>query len=334
MKRGLGAVVAAGLLCIGTFAQQASEPQADLTFDKGIISNGIYTNHCLGFTFAIPEGWQIFEIPNLTQGKALHLPGGRLGLLTIDRKTEKPFGDRIALTAIDGTKTAVTPEAYVSAAARKQVEADPEKLQIIHNAYPVEYHGKVFFRADFKRLFRNGQTQFDAFVYTKFREFLIGETLVASSPEALDEAADSLKQISFQDGQENPKCVLGEDKGPTFGVIGSVMGSLPKSATGSPSGVRISSIVAQGLLDQKVAPKYPDAAREAKIEGTVLLQIVIDTNGNVENATLISGHPMLAPSAIEAAKQWKYKPYLLNGTPTKAIAQVSILFSLAGPTQP
>jgi protein TonB len=116
------------------------------------------------------------------------------------------------------------------------------------------------------------------------------------------------------------------------GVIGSVLSStpvaVPKIAT--PQRVRVSSGVQSGLLVRKVPPSYPPLARQARIQGTVILQAQISKDGNIENLQLISGHPMLAPAAIEAVKQWKYKPYLLNGEPVEVETQVQVNFTLAG----
>ncbi len=116
------------------------------------------------------------------------------------------------------------------------------------------------------------------------------------------------------------------------GVIGSVLSAtpvaVPKVAT--PQRVRVSSGVSQGLLVRKVQPNYPPLARQARIQGVVLLQATISKEGNIENLQLLQGHPMLAPAAIEAVKQWKYRPYLLNGEPVEVETQVQVNFSLSG----
>jgi protein TonB len=116
------------------------------------------------------------------------------------------------------------------------------------------------------------------------------------------------------------------------GVIGSVLSNtpvaVPKIAT--PQRVRVSSGVSTGLLIRKVPPTYPPLARQARIQGVVVLQAQISKEGNIQNLQLISGHPMLAPAAIEAVKQWKYKPYLLNGEPVEVDTQVQVNFTLAG----
>ena len=79
----------------------------------------------------------------------------------------------------------------------------------------------------------------------------------------------------------------------------------------------------------------PAACRDGQIRhagtmGTVLLQAEISKDGAIENLRLISGHPMLAPAAIEAVKQWRYKPYMLNGEPVAVETQVQVNFTLSG----
>jgi protein TonB len=94
--------------------------------------------------------------------------------------------------------------------------------------------------------------------------------------------------------------------------------------------VRVSQGVSIGLLVTRVTPQYPDDARQARIQGSVVLRTEIDKNGDVEDVSLVSGHPLLAPAAIEAVKQWKYKPYLLNGQPVGVETQVIVAFELSG----
>ena len=87
--------------------------------------------------------------------------------------------------------------------------------------------------------------------------------------------------------------------------------------------------VSEGLLIKKVQPTYPQLARQARVQGKVLLQAEIDKEGSIESLQLISGHPILAPAAIEAVKQWLYKPYTLNGEPVAVETQVEVDFSLS-----
>jgi len=118
------------------------------------------------------------------------------------------------------------------------------------------------------------------------------------------------------------------------GVIGGIvsatssLASVPKFVPVTPQRVRISQGVTKGLLIQRVEPTYPPLARAARVQGEVILSAVIDTNGDIKNLQLVSGHPMLVPSAITAVRQWRYKPYLLNGQPVEVETTITVIFSL------
>jgi periplasmic protein TonB len=120
----------------------------------------------------------------------------------------------------------------------------------------------------------------------------------------------------------------GQMGGVIGGIISSTPVAVPKIAT--PQRVRVSQGVTQGLLIRKVQPVYPALARQARIQGTVLLQAQISKTGDIENLQALSGHPMLVPAAIDAVKQWKYKPYILNGEPVEVDTQVTVNFTLGG----
>ena len=118
--------------------------------------------------------------------------------------------------------------------------------------------------------------------------------------------------------------------GAAGGVIGGIISqtaNLPKVAV---QRVRVSQGVASGYLIKKVQPNYPPLARQARIQGQVVLHAEISKEGTITNLQLISGHAMLAPAAIEAVKQWRYKPYLLNGEPVAVETEVIVNFSLSG----
>lgn len=97
-----------------------------------------------------------------------------------------------------------------------------------------------------------------------------------------------------------------------------------------PQKLRVSSGVAAGMLMYQMRPQYPRLAVQARIQGTVVLQAVIGKDGTVQDLRLISGHPLLAPAAIEAVKQWRYRPYLLNNEPVEVDTQINVNFTLGG----
>lgn len=106
-------------------------------------------------------------------------------------------------------------------------------------------------------------------------------------------------------------------------------------STGSPlRRVRVDTEVASALLVHKAPINYPDAARNAGVQGTVVMKVVTSSSGEVEEVTVVSGDPALEQAAAESVKQWKYKPYLLEGSPAEMETQVSISFHLKARKQP
>jgi TonB family protein len=90
----------------------------------------------------------------------------------------------------------------------------------------------------------------------------------------------------------------------------------------------ISQGVSQGLLLKKVQPAYPPTALRMRIEGPVKLLATVGKTGNVTDVKVVSGDQLLTQSALDAVKQWKYKPYLLNGDPVEIQTEISINFKL------
>ena len=101
----------------------------------------------------------------------------------------------------------------------------------------------------------------------------------------------------------------------------------PDRGTGSDR-VSLPAEIAQSLLVTKIVPTYPPLARETRVQGEVVLDVEISKEGAIEGLRTLTGHPMLIPAAIDAVKQWRYKPYLLNGEPVPVQTQVTVNFSL------
>jgi protein TonB len=123
--------------------------------------------------------------------------------------------------------------------------------------------------------------------------------------------------------------VGGVPGGSAGGVIGGIIGSTappPKVAT--PQKLRVSSGVAEGLKVHDVQPTYPQMARIAHIQGDVILQATISKTGTIEGLHGVSGHPILIQAAMDAVKQWKYKPYILNGDPVEVETTIKVQFHM------
>jgi TonB family protein len=107
-------------------------------------------------------------------------------------------------------------------------------------------------------------------------------------------------------------------------------GGSDSNATKAPKQLTVSSEEMSHNLLNKVMPVYPPEAKKAKIQGTVVLDAVIGKDGNIENLRVLSGPPELQQSALDAVRQWIYKPYLLNGDPVEVKTTVNIIYNLGG----
>ena len=95
--------------------------------------------------------------------------------------------------------------------------------------------------------------------------------------------------------------------------------------------IRIGSSLLQSKLKSAQPPEYPALARQARVEGVVKLNAVVGKDGSVQNLSVVSGHPLLIPAAIEAVKRWTYEPTAINGSPTDVESEVDVNFALPSP---
>ena len=102
----------------------------------------------------------------------------------------------------------------------------------------------------------------------------------------------------------------------------------PPPAGNSSERIRVGGNVQALNLVYKPVPIYPPLAKQARIQGTIRFTVIIDKQGQVQNVQLMSGHPLLVPSAAEAVKQYTYKPTFLNGQPVEVLTQVDVNFTL------
>ncbi len=92
--------------------------------------------------------------------------------------------------------------------------------------------------------------------------------------------------------------------------------------------LKVSQGVSEGLLVKKVQPRYPEQARQLRIQGPVQLEATVDKDGSISHVKVLSGEPILAREAVAAVRQWKYRPYYLNGQPVEIQTQITMIFKL------
>ena len=102
----------------------------------------------------------------------------------------------------------------------------------------------------------------------------------------------------------------------------------PTESRSTPKRITVGGGVMESMLTSRTPPKYPEDAKQARIEGDVLLTAIIARDGSVQQLDVKSGHPLLASAAVEAVMQWKYQPTLLNGQPVEVVTSININFVL------
>jgi protein TonB len=129
-----------------------------------------------------------------------------------------------------------------------------------------------------------------------------------------------------------PTIGTGSGRGPGDGVEHGLGGSVPVVIPSHPVAAKPLRVShwAEGNLMYRVQPGYPPIARLARVQGTVELRAIISKAGTIENLIVVSGPPTLVKSAIEAVRQWRYRPYLLNNEPIEVETEITVNFVLSG----
>jgi TonB family protein len=109
------------------------------------------------------------------------------------------------------------------------------------------------------------------------------------------------------------------------GIVSSVPARVPRPAGQT---MKISQGVSQGLLVKRVQPVYPSQAMQMRLQGAVVLEATIGKDGSITRVKRVTGDALLARSAADAVKQWKYKPYYLNGEPVEINTEITVNFKL------
>jgi periplasmic protein TonB len=159
-----------------------------------------------------------------------------------------------------------------------------------------------------------------------------GKASSAPKPEVLVVSSEASKPapppvIAQVDAEPAPEASIVSSSSGESAVSGLV--EMPASTPHpAPHTLRISQGVSQGLLIKKVAPAYPQSALAMRIQGAVQLLATIGSDGNVSNVKLLSGDTLLSRAAMDAVKQWKYKPYYLNDKPLEIQTEITVNFTL------
>ena len=160
--------------------------------------------------------------------------------------------------------------------------------------------------------------------------------VLAKAPVAAPvEAPSSITpETGLEGGELTPAAIEpGFETGIAGGVAGGILGGMitapppPPPAPAKP--VRIGGEISAPRLIHRVDPEYPPIAVSAMIEGMVILEATVDSTGAVRDTRVLRSHGVLDEAAIDAVREWRYEPLLLNGKPTPFVLSVTVSFSLA-----
>jgi TonB family protein len=156
--------------------------------------------------------------------------------------------------------------------------------------------------------------------------------VVSGDPVLAKAAVDAVKKWKFKPFIKNGKPVKISTKMPLDFAFSDKISDTPSSVSSdnatAPQRVQVAQGISRGLLVHKVQPIYPEAARQNRVQGTILLRAVIGTDGRIHELTPISGPKELLAAAIGAVQQWRYKPYVLNNEPVEVVTQITVNFQL------
>jgi len=126
-------------------------------------------------------------------------------------------------------------------------------------------------------------------------------------------------------GEVNDTVKIVSVDGATAGGSGYAI-KYPSSSTTTEASLRIGEIDAQNAATSKVSPIYPPMARQLRVSGRVVVEAVVTETGTVKQAKSVSGNVLLANSAVDAVKRWKFRPFQANGKPSPAVVTLSFEF--------
>ena len=209
-------------------------------------------------------------------------------------------------------------------------EGKPENLEAAANMIAEEFRSNARARAFFEErvasIYENRLSLQELRDLADFYESPLGRKFIALQ----QTAAPEISKETLEWGERVLQQIL---SGPEFlARVDAVWKGRPEQtamAGDAPGSVKINGGVMRACLVRQMPPQYPPQAQQERIEGVVRFRAVINTDGTVKELSLISGHPLLAPAAMEAAKRWVYRPTLVDGEPVEVVTEIDVRFTLS-----
>jgi len=284
-------VVCCGLVLATLGIALSQSPSPSTEFEKGSVSGKTYTNPTLGITWELPNDWTI-------QNQDASLLGDDYSVLLHILPSGAQPQELIELDYSEKSGTI----------GQDSVLQSKGWQSVGHTGYYSLGGGIPAHRSDYKS--KSEPPRYLTLLDGQHRGNL-NLIFVADSPTRIEELVKASLQMKVQPDWGSPE------------------ESLPLTSPGSrPRRVRVSQGVSQSFMERKVQPIYPEAARKAHIQGSVVMLVHISTEGAVKNLFVLSGQPSLTQAALDAVSQWRYKPYLLQGTAVEVETLITVNFAL------
>lgn len=279
--------------------------------DQGTFENDTYTNAYLGLKYKLPsaDGWFVNSETIQQDASRTNKMAGRFLLTVLDRHTGSPMRERVVIMADDSSlyHPPLSSRTYVEKVTSAQAKLGNEVPAGVRELPFHDVHGNGFFRGDFTEAYPGGKV-YKSFVAVEVGGFFVSFTFAAGSADALNNLVGSISQLTF---------------------VPAIRPATNDVQNGTrPTRVRISQMVLQALIVSRPVPSYPEDARNAGVEGPVVLRINLNETGELMDAQVISGDLLLRKAALDAIRYWRFKPYVLNGSPVQVESQVTIDFRL------
>jgi protein TonB len=287
-----------------------------ISVKPGTVQGGTYSNPSLGIQYKIPEGWT-GTVATPSPGAADH----EFPLLKV-YPANAAAGERVVALSVVAQKflpddQREDPAKFLTAAELAQRGAlnGGHKREQVRPPYAYEVDGHPFFRAEWRLVAaKPGPALYETQVAGVVNGHILLLSAVSPAAEEANDLADSADDLQFappltNDDPDAPPIIIQRKETPMKRV------SIPEKEM-------------RARLKSKVEPEYPHEARARGVQGEVLLDVLVGADGNVEDVTVVSGHPLLNDAALDAVKQWKFEPVEVDGVPAEADTKIRVTFSL------
>lgn len=250
-----------------------------------------------------PDGWTLVEDNKPAVERAKRL-------FTLRQNSNQ--NRTIAVSTEDATGNPgiyqVEPKAILEALTKDSIEKMADPLSEMQGRM-ITIGGQEFARSDFKSKEKKDE------YWSALVSIVKGNVLKVSIASDSSESLTELVRLLMANVIFDPEWSSGE--------------AIQPPSDDRPQKVRVSQGVSEGLILKKVSPKYPSDARRAYVQGTVVLHAVIGTDGKIKALWVLRGDPLLVTPAVNAVKQWEYRPYFLQGKPIAVETQITVNYKLA-----